>query len=68
MCSGNSWGDNCWWIIIAIILIWCCCGNGNGIFGGCGAVMPDCSCRDRCCDCCDDCRCNNNNGCGGCCR
>ena len=58
MMNCNNWGGNeCWWIIIifAIILIWLCCGNGNGIVGdmggGCG-----CGCgsngRDDYCGCC----------------
>ena len=32
MCNSNSlWGDNwLWWIILIIILIWVCCGQGSG--------------------------------------
>ncbi len=43
MCN-NSCGNgfDCWWIIIFIVLIFCCgCGNNNS-----------CGCGNNSCDCC----------------
>lgn len=41
MCNGNgNCGFNIWWIIILAILF-CCCGNGNGLCGG--------GCERTCC-------------------
>lgn len=39
MCSSNAlFGENNWWIILIIILIWVCCGEGTrgGADGCCG--------------------------------
>ncbi len=51
MCNQNSWGgNNCCWIIIAIIILFLFCGNGCGNSCGCscgcgGAVQNNnCGC------------------------
>ena len=41
MCN-NGCGNNCWWIIILILLFTCGCG-GNGLFGG-----NNCGCDNNC--------------------
>lgn len=44
MCNQNCWGGNsCCWIIIAIVLLFLCCGNGCGN-GCCGMQNNGCGC------------------------
>ena len=46
MCNGNgSCGISIWWIIILAILF-CCCGNGNGL---CGNSLCGNGCNNTCC-------------------
>ncbi len=50
----NSWGGNsCLWIILILIVIFCCGSNGCGI-GTCGGSCGSCGC----------CNGNTNNNCG----
>ena len=45
MCNQNWGGGNCCWIIIAIILLFLFCGNGNSCGNGCAAVQNNgCGC------------------------
>ncbi len=46
---GNCFGgNNCWWIIILLVILFCGCGNGNtGTCGGCNNYPTNCGC-DRC--------------------
>lgn len=43
MCNNGFGGGNCSWIIILLIIIWVCCGNGS--WGGCG----NCGCNNNNC-------------------
>lgn len=48
MCNNGFFGcgNNCWWIII-LILLFSCCGNGMGMSNcGCG---NNCGCDNNCC-------------------
>ena len=46
MCNGNGFcGGGIWWIIILAVLF-CCCGNGNGL---CGANACGNGCERTCC-------------------
>ncbi len=52
MCN-NSCGNNCWWIII-LILLFCNCGGslcgGNSMCSGCGNNnYNSCGCNNGCC-------------------
>ena len=40
-CNNGLFGGSCIWIIL---LLFCCGGNGNGLFGGCGN-----DCDNGCC-------------------
>ena len=72
-CNTGLFGGSCIWIIL---LLFCCGGNGNGLFGGCGNDCDNGCGNNNCCEwiiwiLLISCFCgNNNNGCGcnnGCC-
>ena len=49
MCCNNNWrmGNNCWWWIINLNLLFCNCGGNNGgNWNNCGC---DNDCRNSCC-------------------
>ena len=45
-CNNGFGGNNCLWIIIILIVLWSCCGNGMGDCGcGCGnGCNNNCGC------------------------
>ena len=47
MCNSCFGGNNCWWIIILVLLFVCGCGNNGTAYGGCANYNNGCGC-DRC--------------------
>ena len=47
MCNNGFGGANCCWIIILLIIVWFCCGNGCG--NGSTFSNNGCGCSNTCC-------------------